>query len=98
MLKDLPIPHEIILIKSKQQKQPFTDVLLKNCVFTETRKHLYWSPYSIKMLTKKSPIQAGMQVFFSEYGEIFKKSFFYRTPLVVVLKQVQSHQLLMIIN
>ena len=39
-----------------------------------------------------------MQVFSSEYCEIFKETFFYRTHLVAVLKQVESHQLLMILT
>ena len=50
-----------------------------------TGKHLCWSLFLIKKetLLKETPTQ----VFSCEYGEIFKISFFFRTPLVTASQQ-----------
>ena len=54
-----------------------------------TRKHLCWSLFFLKKLAGSKPAiffkkKVATQVFSCEVYEIFKNTFFYRTPLVTV--------------
>ena len=60
--------------RSSRSQMFFKKGILKNFVIF-TGKHLCWSLFFNKV--------AGLLVFSCEYCEIFKNSFFYRTPLAV---------------
>ena len=69
------------IIRSSRSQMLFKIGILKNfAIFTG--KHLCWSFFLIKLQAFRPEKETPTQVFSCEYCEIFKNTFFYRTPPV----------------